>query len=159
MPRVSTKCFGKVDYAAEAVFEFPYGIPGFEEETAFLFLERPGAHPLLFMQSIARPELCFILLPILSADPHYKLHLSDEDLAALRLPAGRQPLIGRDVLCAALVCAAGDGRPQPTLNLLAPILVNFNDRIGIQVIQTQSGYSHRYPLIPAERQMEMGLCS
>lgn len=159
MPQIQTKCFGRVDYSPAAVFRFHDGIPGFEDDTEFLFLEHPSTHPLLFMQSIAHPRVCFILLPILAADPHYKLQLSEEDLAALRLPAGRQPSIGTDVLCAALVCAAGEERPQPTLNLLAPILVNLDLHIGIQAIQTQSGYSHRYPLISSGPDSEMALCS
>jgi flagellar assembly factor FliW len=159
MPRIQTKCFGRVEYAREAVFDFFQGIPGFEDETEFLFLEQPSTHPLLFMQSIAHSQVCFILLPILSADPHYKLRLTEDDLAALHLPPGRQPQIGTEVLCAALVCAAGDERPQPTLNLLAPILVNLKERIGIQAIQTQSGYSHRHPLMSSGPHMEMALCS
>jgi flagellar assembly factor FliW len=158
MPRVQTKCFGEMEYDPSAVFEFPYGVPGFECEHAFLFLQRPGTHPLMFMQSLSSREVCFILLPILAADPHYKLRLSAEERAALRLPRGRQPRLGKDILCAALVCAADERRAQPTVNLLAPILVNLKERIGIQAILTESGYSHQHPLAPTPGPSELALC-
>jgi flagellar assembly factor FliW len=158
MPRIQTKCFGQVEYSPDAVFEFPDGMPGFEAEHAFVFLERPGAHPLMFMQSVSSAKVCFILLPVLAADPNYKLRLAEEDLAALRLPAGRHPRIGKDVLCAVLVCAAGEARPDPTINLRAPILVNLKRRIGIQAIQTQPGYSYRQPLVPQDPQEELVAC-
>ena len=158
MPRIHTRCFGQVEYSSGAVFEFPDGMPGFETQHAFVFLERPAAHPFIFMQSVSSAKLCFILLPVLAADPKYKLRLADEDLIALGLPAGKQPRIGKDVLCAVLVCAAGEERPDPTINLLAPIVVNLKRRIGIQAIQTQSGYPCRQPLIPPDRQEELAAC-
>jgi flagellar assembly factor FliW len=158
MPRIHTKCFGQVEYSSGEVFEFPNGVPGFEDEHAFVLLERTAAHPFMFLQSVSSAKICFILMPVVAADPRYKLRLADEDLAALRLPAGRQPRMGKDVLCAVLVCAAGEERPEPTINLLAPIVVNLKRRIGIQAIQTQSGYSYRHPLIPPNRQEELAAC-
>jgi flagellar assembly factor FliW len=121
MARIQTRCFGEMEYSSDAIFEFPNGMPGFEAEHAFLFLNQPGTYPLMFMQSLSRTDLCFILLPVLAADPHYKLRVSEEDLATLRLPPGRQPRIGKDILCAVMVCAGGAERPNPTVNLLAPI--------------------------------------
>ena len=159
MPRLQTKCFGEMEYDPSAVFEFPHGVPGFESEHAFLFLERPGTHPLMFMQSISTREVCFILLPILAVDPHYKLRLSADEKDALRLPRTRQPRLGKDILCAALVCAANESRPQPTANLQAPILVNLKERVGMQAILSNSGYSHQHPLVPTDGPGEMALCS
>jgi flagellar assembly factor FliW len=83
------------------------------------------------------------------------LFLDEEPLAELQLPLTSQPEIGKDILCAVIVCARGNQEP-PTVNLLAPVIVNLRDRIGIQVIQTQSGYSHRHPLVPQE---ELTSCS
>jgi flagellar assembly factor FliW len=150
MARIQTKCFGEVDYSPEAVFEFPQGMPGFETEHAFLFMNQPATYPLMFMQSLSRADLCFILLPVLAADPQYQLCVSDEDLATLCLPASKQPGIGQDILCAAMVCTGNAERPDPTVNLLAPIVVNLKGQIGIQAIQTPSRYSYRHPLITPE---------
>lgn len=159
MASMQTKCCGEVEYSSDAIFEFPNGMPGFEAEHAFVFLNQPATYPLMFMQSLSRTDLCFILLPVLAADPHYKLRVSEEDLATLRLPPGRQPRIGKDILCAVMVCAAGVERPNPTVNLLAPIVVNLKLQVGIQAIQTPSRYSYRHPLVSQDRQEELSPCS
>ena len=150
MPRILTKCFAEIEYSDTCLYCFPEGLPGYEREKAFVFLNRPDSHPLMFMQSAQTPDLCFVLLPIFVVDRAYRLSLDDEDLERLRLPVTHQPRIGEDILCAAILCSRGNGDP-PTANLLAPVVVNIRDRIGIQAIQTQSGYSHRHPLpAPAE---------
>lgn len=149
MPSIRTKCFQEIDYPESSLFHFPCGLPGFEQERDFVFLNRPDSQPLLFMQSVLTPELCFVMLPVFAVAPRYRLVLDEDALAELQLPADSQPKIGEDILCAAVVCARGNQEP-PTANLLAPVVVNLRDRIGMQVIQTQSGYSHRHPLIPQE---------
>ncbi|MGP8243215.1 MAG: flagellar assembly protein FliW [Bryobacteraceae bacterium] len=159
MTPIHTKCFGEMSYSQDAVFEFPCGLPGFEDERLFVFLSQPATHPLMFMQSLAQSSVCFILLPILAADPSYQLSLSPEELEALQLPPGRQPRIGAEVLCAAMVSTGGENRPHPTVNLLSPIVLNLRERIGIQAIQTLSGYSHRHPLLALSPQPELAPCS
>jgi flagellar assembly factor FliW len=157
MPRIQTKFFDELECSPDAVFKFPHGIPGFEAEHVFVFLEQPATHPLMFMQSLSRPDVCFILLPVLAANRHYELCLSEEDLSALSLPTGCQPRVGKDVLCAVMACAADTQRPHPTVNLFAPIVVNLKENIGIQAIQAQ--YSPRHPLISQDRQEELVTCS
>lgn len=155
MPSIRTKCFQDLEYPDSAPFHFPCGLPGFEHEREFLFLHRPESHPLIFMQSVLTPDLCFVLLPVFAADPQYQLVLDEEARTELGLPLTGEPKIGVDILCAVIVCAHGHQEP-PTANLLAPVVVNLRDRIGTQVIQTQSGYSHRHPLA---RQEELTPCS
>jgi flagellar assembly factor FliW len=82
------------------------------------------------------------------ADPHYSLNLTSEELFELDLPAGREPLIGEDILCATLICVAQG--EVPTANLMAPVVVNLRKHIGMQVIHGDSGYSHRHPLLREE---------
>jgi flagellar assembly factor FliW len=150
MPRILTAYFGELDYVDAAVFQFPYGLPGFESERAFVFLQQPQTEPLMFLQSLGDPQLCFLLLPILVADPNYRVNLDAEDLAALHLAPGRQPRIGEDILCAAIVRAGDTEETEPTANLMAPVVVNLKEQIGIQMIQAHSGYSHRQPLTPGK---------
>jgi flagellar assembly factor FliW len=159
MTRIQTKCFGEMSYSQDAVFEFPNGLPGFEEERLFVFLSQPATHPLMFMQSLTHASVCFILLPILTVDPNYQLALSADELEALRLAAGRQPQIGTEVLCAAMVCTGGETRTYPTVNLQAPIVLNLLERIGIQAIQTLSRYSHQHPLLTLNPAPEAATCS
>jgi flagellar assembly factor FliW len=67
--------------------------------------------------------------------------MASEDVRALGLEKGRQPAIGRDVLC--LTILSLEENASPTVNLLAPIVININTLRGRQAIQTDSRYSHR----------------
>jgi flagellar assembly factor FliW len=150
MQTIQTKFFGELEYSPDSAYAFPSGLPGFEAEKSFVFVEQPAARPLMFMQSTSNTGLCFILLPILIADPCYRLQLSAEDRRALELPRVGALQIGTDILCGALVCSGDSPTGEATVNLLAPIVLNLKLQIGVQVIQTNSGYSHRHPLLPAK---------
>jgi flagellar assembly factor FliW len=139
--RCETRYFGPVEYDEESVMVFPDGIPAFEQEKRFLALRQPINEPMVFLQSLANPELCFATLPALSACPGYRLSMAPEDLDALGLETGRQPAIGRDVLC--LTILSLEENAPPTANLLAPIVVNIRTLRGRQTIQTECPYSHR----------------
>jgi flagellar assembly factor FliW len=60
------------------------------------------------------------------------------------LAGDSQPKIGSDVFCLTILSVAED-RP-PTVNLLAPLVVNPATNRGVQAIQVESGYSHQHEL-------------
>ena len=144
MLSVDTKYFGILSCREEEVFEFPHGLPGFEEETRFVLIQLPENAPLVFLQSLRQPALCFLAFPILVADRVYRLAISAEDLAQLELDCCRQPELGRDVLVLALVSLHAGF--SATANLMAPIVLNLKTRRGLQAIRQDNLYSHQYPL-------------
>jgi flagellar assembly factor FliW len=148
MLSTETRHFGAIQYQEDAVFDFPSGLPGFEDQRQFVLLERPDTRPLVFMQSLSTPSLCFITVPVKVAKSDYELCVPPEDLASLDVDTRRQPLIGEEVLCLAIVSLQED-RP-PTVNLLSPLVINIRTRQGIQTIQADSGYSHQHPFLPSE---------
>jgi flagellar assembly factor FliW len=141
MPLLETKYFGPLPYREESIFSFPDGLPSFDDEKSFLPIELPQNAPLLFLQSLMRPSLCFLALPILAVDREYHLAISPEDLAGLELDPGRQPALASEVLVLALV-SMHDGF-SPTANLMAPIVVNVITRRALQAIRNDSAYSHQ----------------
>jgi|SRR5579884_71065 len=144
MPTIETKYFGTMAFERDACFELPFGLPAFEEERCFLPLEIPAHEPLLFLQSITTPSLCFIALPVLVVDPDYKLSITSEDLEALGLSTARQPEIGVEVLAISLL-SVRDNAPT-TANLLAPVVINLANRRALQAIRADRIYSHEHPL-------------
>ena len=144
MPSIDTKYFGNMPYREEAVFYFPGGLPAFENEKQFVPIELPDSKPLIFLQSLALPSLCFLAFPILVVDHDYHLGVTEEDLAALGLDPRRQPVPGREVLVLALI-SLHDGF-SATANLMAPIVVNLKTRRGLQAIRQDSRYSHQHPI-------------
>jgi flagellar assembly factor FliW len=90
-------------YPDEAVFDFPSGLPAFEQEKSFVFIETTGYAPLVFLQSLRQSSLCFLALPVLAVDPDYHLSISSEDRAWLDLDPGDELSPGDGILALALV--------------------------------------------------------
>jgi len=139
MPMFPSRHFGPVEYQSDAVFDFPAGLSGLEQEHRFLAIEHAAGRPIVFLQSLSRPELCLLTLPVLAVQSDYKLAVPPEALRTLGLADDRQPAIGTEVICLAILSVA-EGRP-PTANLLAPVLINTRKRVGVQAIQEGSAHS------------------
>jgi flagellar assembly factor FliW len=147
MPDFETTSFGRITYQPEWTIEFPSGLPGFEERRRFAAVKFEHTAPLVFLQSLEDPALCFITLPILAVDPQYKLAVSGEDLGQLGMAHGKQPSIGTDVLCLTVIAIRETG---PTANLLAPIVVNLRNLKAVQAVAPESEYSLQHVLLPQE---------
>lgn len=147
MPETETANFGTISFTPESVFEFPNGLPGFEQRRRFLPVQKPSTSPILFLQSLEEPSLCFTTLPIWVVNPQYQLRVMEQDLELLGFPANCQPRIGDDVLCLAVLSIRTTGT---TANLLAPVVINLKNYKAVQAVSPESGYSHRHPLFPQE---------
>jgi flagellar assembly factor FliW len=144
MPQLVTKYFGFVEYREDDVLQFRAGLPGFEEQSQFLAIEPPADAPLTFLQSVRLPGLCFLALPMQTVDPDYRLGITREDLESLDLDTSRQPRIGDEVRCFAVIVVPENG--YISANLLAPIIINLANRSGVQAIRIDTVYSHQHPL-------------
>jgi flagellar assembly factor FliW len=147
MLSVPTNYFGTISYAPGAALDFPRGLPGFEERRRFLALSFEDRQPLVFLQSLEDPGLCFITLPVLAIDPQYRLAVAHEDRQLIGLAAGKPLRIGEDVACLAVLSIRESG---PTANLLAPVVINLRTQQAVQAVAAESGYSHRHVLVPDE---------
>jgi len=140
-----TKYFGTLSYEADAVLEFPDGLPGFEGLRRFVSVEMPEQRPLVFLQSLDDPEVCFLTLPARSVEAGYRLEMSAADRELLGFQ--RRPRIGREALC--LIIITVDAQ-KISANLLAPLVINLANRRGVQAILAESGYSHQHVLAEEE---------
>ena len=141
MPISQTKFHGAISYEPGQVLRVPQGLFGFSEEKEFLLLELPSSRPLVFIQSIRSQNLCFLALPVQIVDPTYKLSLRPEDLFGLGYPEGAHPVMGKELLCLAILTLRE--RRAATANLAAPLVVDIATHRGSQVIVTEP-YSPRH---------------
>jgi len=152
MPAVDTKNLGKVPYEPGAKIEFPCGLPAFEGHLTFVLIQLPKTHPLLFLQSLDHPNVCFPVLRALAVDPLYRLRLTREDLRRLDLPTSRQPRLGEVIECLVVVALREGGA---TANLLAPVVINFRKMRAVQVV-SEEPYSLQHPIVTPGK---AGACS
>jgi flagellar assembly factor FliW len=144
---MQTKNFGTISYEPESELRFPRGLPGFDGLQRFVAVRFVESDPLIYLQSLEDPGLCFVTMPVLAVEPRYRLKVSVEDLGHLELSPARQPQIGADVLCLTVLSIRETG---PTANLLAPIVINLKTRTAVQAIGPESEYSHQFELMPEE---------
>jgi flagellar assembly factor FliW len=151
---METKNFGKISFEQESELDFPRGLPGFDNRKRFVAVRFVESDPLLYLQSLEDPDLCFITMPILVVDPSYRLKVAGEDLQQLGLSANRQPRIGQDVMVLTVVSIHETG---PTANLLAPVLVNLRNRKAVQAVAQEAGYSHQHPILADDNDSRQAL--
>ncbi|MBL8215528.1 MAG: flagellar assembly protein FliW [Bryobacterales bacterium] len=141
MASFATRQFGPVQYDDDAVVEFAGGLPAFERDTRFLLIERKELAPILFLQSLVNPDLCFATLPVDSLLPDYQLYVPFEELADLEI-GPETPT--SDLLCLAILTTPANA--PATANLKAPVLIHRRLRRGRQIIQVESPYSFAHTL-------------
>lgn len=136
MAIIETPRFGRVEYNEDAVVEFEEGLPAFEQDTRFVLIERAETYPVVFLQSLVHPELCFTTVPAVCIDAQFRLQAAPEDLA---LVGG----MAEDLLCLAILTLRED---RPTANMMAPVVIHRRTRKARQMIQYDSGYLFEHPL-------------
>jgi flagellar assembly factor FliW len=144
MAQIVSRYFGSFDSRDREVVHFPIGLPGFEDETHYAALSIPGQEPILYLQSLTRPELCLITLPARAFRPAYQLELSREERGTLGLPTESELKIGSDVACQVIITVDQNG--EPAANLAAPIVINLSNHLGLQVFLVDSDYSFQHPV-------------
>ena len=128
--------FGECTYLDSEILVFPWGLPGFAHLRRFLALKAAPDDRFMWLQNL---DDLSVALPI--ADPwlvfeDYAPQLPQYARAALALDETQEFAIQ------CVVVAAKDA-DEFTMNLLAPIVINLETRIGRQVPLENSNYSVR----------------
>lgn len=119
----------------EKVIHFPRGLAGFEAEHDFTLLPlRPDA-PLLILQSMTRPEVGLLVADPYSFLSSYPVMLGEAEQKLLKLEKSEDSAVLVTVSIPA-------GKPEDAvLNLTGPIVINYQERLGLQVPQGYDGPS------------------
>jgi flagellar assembly factor FliW len=143
--QIQTALFGELTISESDIINFPEGLPGFETDKKFILIPLEENSPFFYLQSVNEAELC---LPL--ADPFiffndYQVELSDTVIKQLELPEEKPPLI---VLC--ILTIPGDFR-KATANLMAPVVINIEKKLGLQFIPEKADYNTKHPLFPEDK--------
>ena len=139
----------RIEVPDDRIYEFYPGLGAFEDHHKYALLIDDDS-PIEWLQSLADPEVCFPLADPFSFDEGYELALPDPDAAALGAASADQ-LIVRAIL------TVREPIEETTANLLAPILLNAQTRLGRQIMLQDSEYPIRaavfgsLALVAAER--------
>ena len=118
--------FESLEVAAENIVRLPNGILGFEDHKEFVLLANPEERPFVWLQSVAEPDLAFLLVPPDSVVEDYRPDINDIDAASIGLNTPGDALIYN------IVTIHDDG--NFTANLKGPIVLNRFNLHGKQVV-------------------------
>jgi flagellar assembly factor FliW len=131
--------FGDCTYRESEVVRFPWGLPGFATLRRFLVISVNEEQSYIWLQSLDDPR---VALPL--CDPW---SLFDDYEAGLPLYAKQSlDIETAESFCVLCVLVAPPGGAPTTINLLAPIIINLETRVGRQVTLENGRYSVRTPV-------------
>ncbi|MFI2857106.1 flagellar assembly protein FliW [Paenibacillus sp. JSM ZJ436] len=140
---IDTGMWGQVEVQEDAVYVFEKGLPGFEEEHRFALIE--AEYPFAYLQSLQDKELAFVVADPFTFYPEYDFELPEYEVRELEL--------GEEVIVRCILTL----KEQPddsSINLLAPVVMNPQQRLGKQIILHHTSYRARHSLIRSEQASE-----
>ncbi|AZH31462.1 MULTISPECIES: flagellar assembly protein FliW [Paenibacillus] len=135
---ISTSIWGDIEVNDKEIYRFEKGVPGFEETTEFVLLDQDEA-PFYYLQSLQQKELSFVLVDPFIFYPEYEFELPDSEAEELGIESN---LVVRSIL------TLHEQVENSTINLLAPLVFNPDNRQAKQVVLYQSSYLTKHSLQP-----------
>jgi flagellar assembly factor FliW len=117
-------------------------------------VRHPDSEPLCLLQSLDDAPVSLIVVDPRQVVPDYQISLADADIQALQFPAGHK-ITPKDGANESVYCILSvQAEPfKVTVNLLGPVVINWQAGLGRQVILSNSGYDPRFLLasnLPSE---------
>jgi flagellar assembly factor FliW len=122
---------GPLQVEETSVIEFPEGILGFSSLRQFVLVEYENSDPFKWLQCLSDPELALPVVDPLRIFPDYSDSPAAEDLASVQAESAA------DVVTFVVAIIPKDPL-ESTVNLKAPVIVNFKKMIGRQIILESS---------------------
>lgn len=135
--------FGELDVTEEQILDFPQGMLGFPDEKKFALMEYKPDSPFYFLQSLADPDLTFLMVNPFAFFNDYEFAMDDALVAEIGLTEENPPLVFN-------IATVRDKMENMTVNLAGPVLVNARDRKAVQLVIEKTKFPTRYPLFPGE---------
>lgn len=126
--------YSNLVYSKEDIISFPAGIPGFEASKEFVLVSIPEYVPFEWLVSVDGTRLRFAIINPMLFIPDYTPTISKEQLIDLEV---EKP---EDVLLYSIVTIR-ENPLDSTANLVGPVIINKQKRIGKQVIIDDDRYT------------------
>ena len=139
---VQSTRFGELDVAEEQIMDFPEGLLGFPDEKKFALMEYKPESPFYILQSMADPDLTFLMINPFAFFNDYEFTMDDALMAEIGVTADNPPTVFN-------IATVRDKIENMTVNLAGPVLVNMRDRKAAQWVIEKTQFPTRYPLFPA----------
>ena len=134
-------------YRDEDVILFKEGLVGFPGCKRFVLMENEALSPFRVLQCVDQSKVGFLVLDPRVVVKSYNRSIPAEAWYDLGITNVQERL-------SLVISIIGNAPEESTANLQAPLLINYKDMVGRQMILTKSRYSVTQPLVPSRRRAE-----
>ena len=129
---------GKIEVDEAEVLTFEAGIPGFEPWHWYALIMLPETQPVQWLISLESMEIAFPVLDPWLVKKDYAFDISQDVVDRLDIKNREKILVTN------MVRIPQNNPQEMTINLLAPIIVNTENRKAMQLVLDRSDYSLRH---------------
>ena len=143
--RLETTRFGEIEFTETDVIHIPNGLVGFNQFRRYIILPHSENSPLFWLQSVENASLAFVVIDPLLFRPDYQVALDVADAQMLGIDDATKAVVY-------VIVVIPKDPQQMTANLLGPLVINPETRIGKQIIMQDSPYTTRHNVIEEMKQ-------
>lgn len=137
--QIQTKFHGKLTIQPDQTWNFPKGIPGFEDETKFALLPIEGNDMFQVLQSIQTPTTAFIVANPYTLVVDYSFNVDEPTIDLLSIESEQ------DVFVLSVI-SLKEPFESSTINLQAPLIFQATTKKARQMILNDNKFSLRHPI-------------
>jgi len=140
--KIKTTRFGIITIE-EKIITMPFGMLGFSDEKRFVILQHKEDSPFFWYQSVDDPMLAFVIMSPFLFKPDYNV-----DVENVLKEMSWNEEEKQNTLELYVVVNIPKGAPDKmTANLIGPILINNKIHQAVQMVISDSPYTHKFPLV------------
>jgi len=141
--KIKTTRFGTITIEEEKIITMPFGMLGFPDVKRYVILQHKENSPFFWYQSVDDPALAFVIMSPFLFKPDY-----DVDVENVLKEMSWNEEEKQDNLELYVVVNIPKGAPEKmTANFIGPILINNKIHQAVQMVISDSPYTHKFPLL------------
>jgi flagellar assembly factor FliW len=138
---IESQALGRLTVSADRIITFASGLPGFPKARRFVLLNNHLEPPFYCLHAVDDPSLAFVVTDPTVLVPDYRPKNGANTLNELQASSPEE-------LQTLVTLTVSPGLPgEMTANLMSPLLINVEKRLGKQVVIEKPHYSHQHPVI------------
>ncbi len=135
---INTRDFGVIQVEVDAIYEFPAGLYGFENDKNFAIFEQSIEDiSFLYLQSVDHLIPCFLVFEPWELHPDYQPVLSKEDMEICQVDHN-------DELIFLVIATVPSTIENLSINIKSPVVLNPKTKKARQVILQNPDYTVKY---------------
>ncbi|MEA1968367.1 MAG: flagellar assembly protein FliW [Thermodesulfobacteriota bacterium] len=140
---INTRKFGEIEIDEKKILTMPEGLPGFPGFKQFALLEDPKSAPFCWLQSVEEPSLAIVVMSPFLFKPDYHFDLNSVIAARDWTGVKEENLI----IYVVVNISERDSKKRITANLIGPLIINSENNETVQVVISDTNYSHQHNVL------------